>query len=113
MKLSEEWGREPEWFRKDVMKVMAHNDYEEGMDLAKACDERGYWSPVDLMMREYYNNGGGSAKGFLGISTSECIRCAEHIVANQGKLREMGAYSKDGFNNFGFPLWKDYELSGC
>jgi len=97
-------------FMKHITEVMKHNDYTDDMLTASVCGEKGFWSPVDLIMREYYNNGGGSAKGFLGLSTSVAIRCADYIVEHQKELRELDYYNKEGYNNFGFPLWNNYEL---
>ena len=98
------------WFMNKLKKIMEHNDYEPNMITVEECDKEGKWTPVDLVMREYYNNGGGSAKGFLGIYPYECEQLAKYIVENQKELRAMNYYSKEGINNFGISLWDNYNL---
>jgi hypothetical protein len=56
-------------FKSYLKKVMEHNDYTSDMTTVDVCNEKDKWTPCDLILREYYNNGGGSAKGFLGITT--------------------------------------------
>lgn len=98
------------WFVNRLRTIMEHNDYGNDWLTAKICDNHGKWTPVDLILREYYNNGGGSAKGFLGISRAECYRCYDYVVNNQELLRKMDYYSAMGWNNFGIPLWDNYQL---
>lgn len=98
------------WFRNQLKKVMEHNEYEEQDITVEACDKKDRWTPCDLIMREWYNNGGGSAKGFLGILPSECKKLAQYIVDNQEELKQMGYYNEVGKNNFGFTLWTNYKL---
>ena len=98
----------PLWFRNRIKKVMVHNDYDDHFLYAKNADRAGLWSPLDLILREYYNNGGGSSKGFLGIPKAECVRCHDYAVANQDGLHDF--YSKRGANNWGITLWDDYCL---
>ena len=97
-------------FENNLKKIMKHYGYESQDITVEACNKKNIWTPVDLVMREYYNNGGGSAKGFLGILPSTCIKMANYIKEHQKELREKDMYSKDGFNNCGFPLWHDYKL---
>ena len=98
-------------FENNLKKVMEHNDYGSEMITVAECDKIDRWTSVDLVMREYYNNGGGSAKGFLGIMPSTCVRMAQYIIKHQEELKEKDMYNKDGRNNFGFPLWHDYKLN--
>ena len=98
------------WFKNRLLKVMAHNDYTENMLTASVCDERGYWSPADLIAREYLNNGGGSAKGFLGLTTAECVRCYNYMVEIRQELIDGDYISKSAVNNHGFPLWNNYDF---
>ena len=98
------------WFINRLNTIMEHNNYKNYWLTAKICDVHGKWTPCDLILREYYNNGGGSAKGFLGISRAECIRCYEYIMENQELLREMDYYSANGWNNYGLSLWNNYKL---
>ncbi len=98
----------PRWFLNRLHTIMKHNEYSEDMITVTACDKQNQWTPTDLILREYYNNGGGSSKGFLGISRSECYRCFKFIKENQSELKQLDYYNETGFNNFGFKLWDKY-----
>lgn len=100
----------PRWFINRLRTIMEHNDYKNDWLTAEICNKNGKWTPVDLVLRETYNNYGGSAKGFLGITRYECIRSFNFIRDNQKLLRKMDYYSKDGWNNWGIPLWNDYKI---
>lgn len=103
-----------EEFEATMEKIAKHNDYPlNACKTVEECDkigERGSWTPVDLVCREYYNNGCGSAKGFLGISPEECEQCFDYIRDHQKELKKERRYNENGYNNFGFPLWHDYIL---
>lgn len=100
----------PRWFINRLHTIMKHNDFSEDMITVAVCEPKDKWTPTDLILREYYNNGGGSAKGFLGISRSECIRCYEFIKENQKYLQELDYYSEKGFSNYGFRLWVNWNV---
>ena len=100
----------PKWFENRLHTIMSCNDYDESWITVKVCDENGKWTPCDLVIREYLNNGGGSSKGFLGITRSECCRCYDFIKANKTELIAMDYINKDGWNNCGFPLWKEWSF---
>lgn len=100
----------PKWFQNRLHTIMEHNDYSEEMITTVECDKHDKWTPTDLVLREYYNNGGGSARGFLGITRRECIRCYEFIKEHQSELREMNYYNEKGINNWGFTLWTNWEV---
>lgn len=101
-------------FEKTMLEIAKHNGYPlDACTTVEECDKigaYGSWTPVDLVCREYYNNGCGSAKGFLGISPKKCQECFDYIVEHQKELKEAHRYNKDGFNNSGFPLWYNYVL---
>ena len=100
----------PRWFRNRIKTVMEHNDFEAHWITVDACEEHNNWTPVDLMLREEYNNGSGSAKGFLGLTPAQNYECYQFIKEHQNELRELNLYSKDGYNNWGCKLWSDYNL---
>ena len=102
--------RLPKWFQNRLRTIMEHNGYTEDMLTVKVCTEKGYWTPTDLILREWYNNGGGSSQGFLGIPRSECKRCYYFIKDNQKALKEFDLYNEIGKNNFGFTLWTNWEV---
>lgn len=99
-----------EWFLEKLQKVKEHNEYDHCDETVTICNYKDLWTPTDLILREYYNNGGGSSKGFLGLTQKECIECYDYIKEHQNELRELDYYNKDGYNNFGFPLWKNYVI---
>lgn len=103
----------PKWFMNRLHTIAKHNEYPEGSLTVAQCDKIGKcgsWTPVDLILREYYNNGGGSSQGFLGIPTRECLHCYEFIRDNQEMLRDMDYYNEKGISNWGFTLWSNYEV---
>lgn len=100
----------PRWFQNRLHTIMEYCGYTEDMITVEKCDERNKWTPTDLILREYYNNGGGSSKGFLGISCKECIRCYEFIKEHQQEFKEMNYYNETGRNNCGFTLWTNWKV---
>lgn len=88
--------------------VMAHNQYGEEMTTTKECDKLERWTPTDLILREYLNNGGGSSEGFLGITKSKCFEAVEFIKEHLEELIAKDFISEKGWNNFGIPLWDNY-----
>ena len=100
----------PKWFVNRLHTIMEHNNYTNEMLTVEECDKYHTWTPTDLILREWYNNGGGSSKGFLGILPHECKRCYEFIKENQETLKEMNYYNEKGFNNWGCQLWNNYEI---
>lgn len=100
----------PKWFVNRLTTIKKHNNYNENWDTSTICDSHGKWTPCDLIIREYLNNGGGSARGFLGISRAECIRCYDFIKENKATLIGMDYITCDGWNNCGYPLWHNYNF---
>ena len=98
------------WFINRLQKVMEHNEYDNDMLTTKECTPRDRWTPTDLILREYYNNGGGSAMGFLGLTRADCIKCYNYIYEHQKELVEMDYINENGYNNCGFPLWSNYKI---
>ena len=98
------------WFENKLKTIMSHNEYKEDWLKASVCDAYDKWTPCDLIAREYLNNGGGSAKGFLGILPSECIKCYKYMCEIKSELIENDMISKDAWNNFGITLWTNYNF---
>ena len=90
--------------------IMEHNEYSKEMLTVAVCEPKDKWTPCDLIAREYLNNGGGSAKGFLGISCSECGKCYDYMVENREELIANDMISKDAWNNSGLRLWSNYNF---
>ena len=96
------------WFEKTIEDVAKHNEYPKDVRTVEQCNKLDMWTPVDLIIREYLNNGGGSAKGFLGISTSCCIRAYNYARQIREELIEKHLVSEYAKNNWGFELWNHY-----
>ena len=100
-----------EQFKKILEKVIEHNGYTKSMLTSKQCDMQGLWTPCDMILREYYNNGGGSANGFLGITMEECIDAFYFIKENVEFFKSNDLISPKGYNNFGWLLWTNYNIA--
>lgn len=100
----------PKWFTNRLEKVIDHNNYKEDWLTVKVCEENGKWTPCDLIIREYLNNGGDSSKGFLGLTRSDCYKCYDFIKENKTTLIAKDYISKDGWNNFGIGLWSNWNF---
>jgi hypothetical protein len=100
----------PLWFPNRIKTVMEHNGYDDYWITASTCNSKQHWSPLDLILREHYNNGDGSAKGFCGLTPAQNRKAYEYAVQNQQVLKELDLYSEKGWNNWGFPLWDKYQL---
>ena len=98
-------------FNEILHKVMKHNDYTDDMTTVAACNERDAWTPCDLIMREYLNNGGGSAIGFLGITKRECCEAYDFIMDDIETFIAADMINERAWNNSGFPLWNNYNRS--
>lgn len=100
----------PLWFRNRIKKVMATYKYASDEITATACDKALQWSPLDLILREHYNNGDACAKAFCGLTPSENRRAAEYAIENQEALKELDLYSEKAWNNCGITLWSKHRL---
>lgn len=97
-------------FIQTLKKVMMHNNYESGCVKVDQCNKIGKWTPCDLILRAELSELSGSAMGFLGISSRENKNAFDYICANKNYFIEQNMVNKDGWNNWGFPLWKDYDF---
>ena len=66
--------------------------------------EEGKWTLADLFIRQYLNNGGD---GFGCFNTK---RVYSYLVKHKDELIAHNLISKDGWNNSGFQLWKNYNF---
>ena len=95
-------------FERVMNKVMKHNDFAPNMTTVAECDKAGKWTPCDLVMREILNNGGWSAKGFLGISCDDCYDAYNYIKEHIEEFIAADRISEEAWNNSGCPLWDNY-----
>lgn len=91
-------------------KIMKHNDYPEGSLTVEQCDEINSWTPCDLIAREYLNNGGGSAKGFLGITPEECVDAYNYMCEIKDELIDKHYISERAYNASGCLLWFNWSF---
>lgn len=98
------------WFINKLKKVMEHNNYADDCLTVDKCNAIDSWTPCDLIAREYLNNGGGSAKGFLGITSGECIDCFFYMRKIKQELIDLNYISETARNNFGITLRKNYNF---
>lgn len=99
------------WFLNRLNTIMEHNDYPKDCITVEKCNAIDRWTPADLIAREYLNNGGGSAKGFLGISRAECIKCYDYMCEIKEELIKLDLISEEAYNNSGFRLWSNYNFN--
>lgn len=99
-----------QWFKDLLAKVMEHNDYPNDCLDYKTCNTINSWTPADLIVREYLNNGGGSAQGFLGITTEECQKCYDYIVENKEYFIYNDLVNERATNNSGWELWFNWNF---
>ena len=95
----------PKWFKNRLQTVRVYNEYEPTWLTVSECEKNDKWTPCDLIYREHLNNGGGSAKGFLGLTPAECRKAATFISEHKQELVDMDLLSRKGWNNCGITLW--------
>ena len=98
------------WFINRLKTVMEHNDYPTDCITVENCRSIDSWTPCDLIAREYLNNGGGSAKGFLGLTKAECIRCYDYMKEIKQELIDLHYVNEKAWNNYGITLWTNYNF---
>lgn len=97
-------------FENRIQKVFKANPELEGKRTVSDCNTINRWTPIDLIIREYLNNGGGSAPGFLGMTRRQCYECMDYIRANKKELIKADLINADGCNTAGIPLWNHYNF---
>ena len=97
-------------FENTIKQVMIHNDYKSNWTTVNECDSVGKWTPYDLVIRDVLNNGGGSAKGFLGINKKRCLNAYEYICTHKVELIDKNRVNEVGINNWGILLWNHYNF---
>lgn len=98
------------WFMNRLLTIMKHNNYTDDMLDVSHCNAHNKWTPCDLIAREYLNNGGASARGFLGISKTECIRSYNYMREIKEELLKKNYVNESAWNNSGIRLWKEYNF---
>jgi len=86
----------------DIMNTLIkHTD--EGIHILSKPTEK-LWSLPDLFIRQYLNN---MADGFGMRSVYNMYK---YLKSKKKTLIAHGMISKEGYNNSGFPLWKEYNF---
>ena len=62
------------------------------------------WTLADLFIRQYLNN---MCDGF---GMSNVVDVYTYLVCNKVYLIRYNLVNKDGYNNSGYPLWKNYKF---
>lgn len=62
------------------------------------------WTLPDLFIRQWLNNG---SNGFGLVRVKQVY---QKLCENKDLLIELKVVNKDGYNNSGFELWKDYNF---
>ena len=62
------------------------------------------WTIADLFIRQWLNN------GWDGFGMNNVRKMYEYLCEKKDELIEYNLINKDGFNNFGFPLWTNYDF---
>ena len=97
------------WFMDTLKRIMKFNEYSKEMITVEECTKKDRWTPVDLVLREYYNNGCGSSIGFLGIRSSTCLKLYDYIQDNLEDIISKDMINETGRSNWGFTLWTNYD----
>ena len=63
------------------------------------------WTIADLFIRQQLNN------GCDGFGMENVYEVYNYLLENKEQLIEYDLLSNDGFNNSGFPLWKNYNFN--
>ena len=83
----------------EIMDTLIKNTDDCVQLLSKPTDKA--WSLPDLFIRQYLNN---MVDGF-GLSNVDEMYM--YLLSKKNTLIELGMISTEGYNNCGFPLWKD------
>ena len=62
------------------------------------------WTPADLFIRQYKNNLSD------GFGMKQVVKVYEFLCKHKSELIEFNLVSKNGVNNSGYQLWKDYDF---
>ena len=69
-------------------------------------DALGKWTLADLFIRQYLNNGGD------GFGMTQVEKMYHMLCINKDLIIKYDLVSKDGINNSGYTLWKNYGFDG-
>jgi len=91
--------------KEEIIKYLLSNS--EGYDDPKFHSvNRENWTIADLFIRQHFNN------GCDGFGMKNVAKVYDYLVEHKKELIEYNLLSRDGRNNFGFPLWTNYKIGG-
>ena len=91
--------------KEEIIKYLLSNS--EGYDDPKFHSvNRENWTIADLFIRQHFNN------GCDGFGMKNVAKVYDYLVEHKKELIEYNLLSRDGRNNFGFPLWTNYKIVG-
>ena len=86
----------------EIIAYLLMNYEEQPEDKIVDSSSRTLWTLADLFIRQYLNNG---CDGF-GLKNVKNV--FEYLIKKKDDLIKFNLVSKDGYNNSGYPLWKDF-----
>jgi hypothetical protein len=90
--------------KEQIIEKLIENCEDSNNDLRVQLED--VWTIAELFIRQHLNNG---CDGFGMRNVAEMY---EYLCEHKEELIEYDLISKVGFNNHGFPLWKDYDFDG-
>lgn len=97
-------------FEQVLKNIILHCDYSDEMVTVEECSKYNVWTPCDMIMREYYQNGCISAPMLLGITSKRCQDAFDYIQNHKEELIQAHYINERGINNYGRTLWSNYDL---
>lgn len=87
---------------KDELIARLQRNYDDPEHAIEVNDE--VWTLADLFIRQWLNNG---CNGFGMVKVKSMF---DLLSKHKQLLIDNNMLSKDGYNNIGFPLWKNYNF---
>jgi hypothetical protein len=85
-----------------IEKLRRNYQSDDGEHPTEVNDE--VWTLADLFIRQWLNN------GWDGFGMVHVESMFDLLSKHKQLLIDNNMLSKDGYNNFGFPLWKNYNF---
>lgn len=91
--------------KEQLIATMIYNlDKDTYQDLPPITENEENWTIADLFIRQWLNNGSD------GFGLKNVDKMYNLLLENKDILVSEKMVSKNGFNNSGFELWKDYNF---
>lgn len=101
---AEEFGADENPTKQEIMTYLLNNCEDDAyVAQSSSIVTEETWTLPDLFIRQYLNNG---CDGFGMVNVEEVYL---YLCEHKDLLIEYNMVNRDGYNNFGFPLWKNYD----